>query len=132
MDNTHKDKKFYEMADAFIALANEQSGKADQGTVSATFLYAAARFNTFIVASGAGSSLEDSKESIKCPIDAFDKIVMSVTNTPPDVEEILSGKFYGVANPIFQEMIFDGYGHEIHAILVWGVSLHERDKQVKD
>jgi len=80
----------------------------------------------------AESTLEYSKESIKCPVDAFDKIVMSVTNTPPDVEAILSGKFYGVANPIFQEMIFDGYGHEIHAILVWGVSLLERDKEVKD
>jgi Protein of unknown function (DUF3144) len=51
MDTTHKDKTFYEMADAYIALANEQSQKADQGTVSATFLYAAARFNIFFVAS---------------------------------------------------------------------------------
>ena len=76
----------------------------------------------------ADSPLEYSKESIKCPIDAFDKIVMSVTNAPPDVEEILSGKFYGVANPTFWEMIFDGYGHSIHAILVWGVSLLENDK----
>ncbi len=58
MDNTYKDKKFYEMADAFIALANEQSGKADQGTVSATFLYAAARFNTFLVASASASAEE--------------------------------------------------------------------------
>jgi O-acetyl-ADP-ribose deacetylase (regulator of RNase III) len=58
MDNTHKDKKFYEMADAYIALANEQSGDTDQGTVSATFLYAAARFNTFLVASTSGSADE--------------------------------------------------------------------------
>ncbi len=56
MDSTHKDKKFYEMADAYIALANEQSGKTDQGTVSATFLYAAARFNTFLVASASDSA----------------------------------------------------------------------------
>ena len=58
MDNTHKDKKFYEMADAYIALANEHSGKTDQGTVSATFLYAAARFNTFLVASNSDSAAE--------------------------------------------------------------------------
>jgi hypothetical protein len=73
----------------------------------------------------ADSPLEFSKESIKCSIDAFDKIVMSVTNSPPDVEEILSGKFYGVANPRIQEMIFDGYGHDIYAMLVWGTSLTE-------
>ncbi len=56
MDKTHKDKRFYEMADAYIALANEQSGKEDQGTVSATLLYAAARFNTFLVASASDSA----------------------------------------------------------------------------
>ncbi len=56
MDSTHKDKQFYEMADAYIALANKQSGKTDQGTVSATFLYAAARFNTFLVAQASDSA----------------------------------------------------------------------------
>ncbi len=53
MSDTDKDKEFYEMADAYIALANKQSNsKVHPGKVSATFLYAAARFNTFIVASG--------------------------------------------------------------------------------
>lgn len=56
MDNTKKDKKFYEMADAYIALANEQKKNSDQGTVSATFLYAAARFNIFLVASASDSA----------------------------------------------------------------------------
>jgi len=56
MSNTDKDKEFYEMADAFIALANKQSKNVNQGKVSATFLYAAARFNTFLVASGADSA----------------------------------------------------------------------------
>lgn len=57
-DNTEKDKEFYEMADAFIAVANGQSGKAEQGKVSATFLYGAARFNTFLVASASDSATE--------------------------------------------------------------------------
>lgn len=57
-DNTEKDKEFYEMADSFIAVANQQSGKAEQGKVSATFLYAAARFNTFLVASASSSADE--------------------------------------------------------------------------
>ncbi|HIQ38373.1 MAG TPA: DUF3144 domain-containing protein [Desulfocapsa sulfexigens] len=39
------------MADAFIAAENSYGGKAEQGKVSATFLYGAARFNTFLVAS---------------------------------------------------------------------------------
>ena len=56
MSNTEKDKEFYERADKYIALANEQSTNAIPGKVSATFLYAAARFNTFIAAAGAESS----------------------------------------------------------------------------
>ena len=44
------------MADAFIALANQQCSNADRGKVSATFLYAAARFNTYIVASSTESA----------------------------------------------------------------------------
>ncbi|MEW6289664.1 MAG: DUF3144 domain-containing protein [Thermodesulfobacteriota bacterium] len=58
MSNTDKDKEFYEMADAYIALANKQSKNAEQGKVSATFLYAAARFNIFLVATGATSADE--------------------------------------------------------------------------
>ena len=56
MSNTDKDKGFYEMADAFIALANTQGKDVDPGKVSATFLYAAARFNIFIIASGSDSA----------------------------------------------------------------------------
>ncbi len=55
--DTDKDNEFYEMADAFIALANKQSKEVIQGKVSATFLYAAARFNTFLVASNSESKL---------------------------------------------------------------------------
>ena len=58
MDNTHKGKTFYELADAHIALANEHNQKADPGTVSATFLYAAARFNIFLVAANSASEDE--------------------------------------------------------------------------
>lgn len=53
MSDTKKDKEFLDMADAFIALANKQGETIDKGKVSAAFLYAAARFNTFIVAGGA-------------------------------------------------------------------------------
>jgi len=53
---TEEDKEFYEMADAFIAVANKQSKNRNPGKVSASFLYAAARFNTFIVAAGSDSA----------------------------------------------------------------------------
>ena len=56
MSNTEKDNEFYEMADAFIALANKQADKAGMGKVSATFLYAAARYNTYVTASESSSA----------------------------------------------------------------------------
>jgi hypothetical protein len=58
MNETEKDKEFIDMADAFIALANKYGKQTDKGKVSAAFLYAAARFNTFLVASGATSAVE--------------------------------------------------------------------------
>lgn len=58
MSDTHKDEEFINMADAFIALANQYGQSLDKGKVSAAFLYAAARFNTFVVASSAPSAEE--------------------------------------------------------------------------
>jgi hypothetical protein len=58
MSNTDEDKKFREMADVFIAVANKQSKNENPGMVSASFLYAAARFNIFIVAASSGSANE--------------------------------------------------------------------------
>ncbi len=66
MGNTDKDKEFYEMADAYIALANKQGKNINPGKVSATILYAAARFNIFLTASGADSAIDfaSKKENI--------------------------------------------------------------------
>ncbi len=47
------DKHFWDRADQFINLANEQSQEASPGEVSSSLLYAAARFNAFIAASTA-------------------------------------------------------------------------------
>ncbi len=58
MNDTDKDKEFYEMADAHIAVANEQAKSINPGKVSATILYSAARFNTFLVASNSDSADE--------------------------------------------------------------------------
>lgn len=60
MNDTEKDKEFYKMADAHIAVANEQAQEKgiNSGKVSATILYSAARFNTFLVASNSDSAEE--------------------------------------------------------------------------
>lgn len=44
-------KEFWDRSDAYIDLANEQSKSVPSSTVSASLLFAAARFNSFIVAS---------------------------------------------------------------------------------
>ncbi len=57
-DATEKDKEFYEMADAHIAVSNKQAKSIDPGKVSVTTLYSAARFNSYIVASNSESAAE--------------------------------------------------------------------------
>jgi len=47
------DKRFWQRADQFINLANEQSQEGSLGEVSSSFLYAAARYNAFIAAATA-------------------------------------------------------------------------------
>ena len=48
MSDIPRDKEFYELADAHIALANTRMGKVKPAKVSATLLFAAARFNAFV------------------------------------------------------------------------------------
>ena len=47
-------EQFWKLADSFINLANEHYEKESDGKVGYAMLYAAARFNAFIVASTAG------------------------------------------------------------------------------
>ncbi len=50
---TQKDTNdFYDRVDALIQVANQQCDTEDKGKVSASFLFAAARFNTWVSASG--------------------------------------------------------------------------------
>lgn len=50
------DQQFYERADAMITLANEQMTTTDRGKVSASLMFATARFNSFVSACQASSS----------------------------------------------------------------------------
>ena len=53
MSEIPRDKEFYELADAHIALANTRMGKVKPAKVSATMLFAAARFNAFVISASA-------------------------------------------------------------------------------
>ena len=64
MPDQHKrdvDTGFWGRADAHIHLANQHCDTADAGKVSASLLYAASRFNAFIVASNSTSAESMSK-----------------------------------------------------------------------
>lgn len=61
MSKEQTDEEFRLRADAFIHLANEQRHDASNDEVNASLLYAATRFNAFIVASAA-KDVEEMKE----------------------------------------------------------------------
>lgn len=52
------DPKFFDRADAHIHLSNEQMGDAARGKVSASMMYATARFNAWVSACGFASGPE--------------------------------------------------------------------------
>ncbi len=53
MSDIQRDKEFYELADEHIALANTRMGKIKPAKVSAALLFAAARFNAFVISASA-------------------------------------------------------------------------------
>ncbi len=59
--NTKTPDEFWDRADSFIELANKYCDDVKIGQVSSSLLYAAARFNSFVVA----SSAKDAEEMIR-------------------------------------------------------------------
>ncbi len=55
MSEQQNEQKFWELADEFIALANERSEEAGPGLSSDALLYAAARYAVFLAASSSES-----------------------------------------------------------------------------
>lgn len=49
MSSIPHDKEFFELADAHIALCNTHMGKIKPAKVGASILFAAARFNAFVI-----------------------------------------------------------------------------------
>ena len=54
--NSKTDETFYPRADAHIDLANAQLAEVSRGKVSASFMYAVARFNAWVTACKADSA----------------------------------------------------------------------------
>jgi len=53
MSDIKRDKEFWELADSFIQLANTHLGEVKPSKISATALFAASRFNAFVIAAAA-------------------------------------------------------------------------------
>jgi hypothetical protein len=64
VDRRNVDDGFWDRADAHINLANSHCNSVATGKVSASLLYAASRFNAFVVASNSSSAtdLRDRRE----------------------------------------------------------------------
>lgn len=74
-----KDDKFYERADAHIHLSNDQIGDVTSGKVSASMMYATARFNAWLSACGFSDAkaMQDLRdENIEYFVDQYRKMLI--------------------------------------------------------
>lgn len=79
MSNNDVDSAFWDRADDVIHLANEQCETVQRSKVSASLLYAAARFNAFIVAGKANSAEEmkqDREEAVQYFVEQYRKMLV--------------------------------------------------------
>ncbi|WP_057833205.1 DUF3144 domain-containing protein [Colwellia sp. TT2012] len=70
--------EFWQRADEYIELANNQSKSESKGKVGASLLYASARFSAFDVASSSTSAEEmkaDKDEAISFYVEQFRKMI---------------------------------------------------------
>ena len=58
MSDVKRDKPFWDMADSFIELANTHLGKEKPSRVSASALFAASRFNAFVITAATESKAQ--------------------------------------------------------------------------
>ena len=58
MSDVQRDKQFWDMADSFIQLANTHLNAEKPSRVSASALFAASRFNAFVIAAAADSKAQ--------------------------------------------------------------------------
>ncbi len=95
MSDDKPDKEFWDRADEIIDLANRQCESASNGKVSTSLLYAAARFNAFIVASSAKDPEElknDKERAVKYFAEQYKKMLVEnidehIKNYETNIEE---------------------------------------------
>jgi hypothetical protein len=78
MSDVQRDKPFYDMADAYIALANTQLNDTKPSRVSAAALFAAARFNAFVIAAAAENKAQliaEKEAAIAYFMDQYEKML---------------------------------------------------------
>jgi len=78
MGDVQRDKPFYDLADAYIALANTQLNEAKPSQVSAAALFAASRFNAFVISAAAGSKeqmVAEKEAAIAYFLDQYEKML---------------------------------------------------------
>jgi len=78
MSDDQPDKQFWDLADSFIHLANEHLAKVPRSRVSATLLYAAARFNSFVVTASSTSKAqlaEEKEAAISYFVEQYEKML---------------------------------------------------------
>jgi hypothetical protein len=70
-----QNEKLMRMVESFIQLANEHSRQMSPGSVSSALLYAASRFNAYIVASHAENFDQEKESSIRYFLDQYEKML---------------------------------------------------------
>ena len=95
MSNETEDKNFFDRADEIINLANTQCDNTAIAKVSSSLLFAAARFNAFIIASSAkdiDDLKKDKTEAIKYFKEQYEKVFIEnideyIKNYAKNIEE---------------------------------------------
>lgn len=78
MSDNGPDQQFLDLADSFIALANSHCDTVSPTRVSSTMLFAAARFNAFVIASSVDSKDEltsDLEPALKYFLAQYEKML---------------------------------------------------------
>ncbi|MEW6415710.1 MAG: DUF3144 domain-containing protein [Pseudomonadota bacterium] len=78
MSDVQRDKLFYDLADAYISVANQQLNEAKPSQVSTAALFAASRFNAFVIAAASGSKAQmiaEKEAAIAYFMDQYEKML---------------------------------------------------------
>ena len=70
-----ENEELWKVVESFINLANEHTARLSPGSVSSALLYAASRFNAFIVATNAEDLSEEKESSIAYFLGQYEKML---------------------------------------------------------